>query len=149
MEKRAFSTIWDSLPIFFENGVLHEGSWIYLALRRARAYFRIQGKCPACPKSASYSDMFLPDSWKLKVLVTISLYSFAWCTHLHTHVHTHTHTHTHTPLQFLISSCRFWEHLVMVQREIQRFFTFMIFKKLTEMPPTNCEIHRKNVKEIL
>ena len=37
----------------------------------------------------------------------------------------------------------------MAEWEIYRFFTFMIFKKLTEMPPTNCEIHRENFKEIL
>ena len=37
----------------------------------------------------------------------------------------------------------------MAEREIQRFFTFMIFKKLVEISPTNCEIHGKNFKEIL
>ena len=38
---------------------------------------------------------------------------------------------------------------MMAEREIQRFFTFMIFKRLTEMSKTNCEIHGKNFKEIL
>ena len=37
----------------------------------------------------------------------------------------------------------------MAEREIERLFTFMIFRKLVEMPPTNCEIHGKNFKEIL
>ena len=35
----------------------------------------------------------------------------------------------------------------MAEWEIQKLFTFMIFKKLTEMPPTNCEIHGKNFKD--
>ena len=35
----------------------------------------------------------------------------------------------------------------MAEWEIQKLFTFTIFKKLTEMPPTNCEIHGKNFKD--
>ena len=34
-----------------------------------------------CPKRASYADVFLPDWWKLKVLVTIGLNRFSSCTH--------------------------------------------------------------------
>ena len=32
MEKKTFFMIYDSLPIFFDNDVPREGSWIYLAL---------------------------------------------------------------------------------------------------------------------
>ena len=35
----------------------------------------------------------------------------------------------------------------MAEREIWRFFTFMIFKKLMDMLPTNCEIYVKNFEE--
>ena len=104
-------------------------NWIPILWFSSRAYSRIQGKHP---------------TWKLKVLVTIGLKRFSSCarahTHTHTHTHTqtntHTHTHTHTHLygillflQSLISSCRFWEHLIMTERETSRYFTFMIFTK--------------------
>ena len=57
------------------------------------------------------------------------------------------HTHLYGTLlflQFLISSRKFWEYMTMVEREMYRFFSFMIFENLTEMPPPNFKIYRKN-----
>lgn len=43
--------------------------------------------------------------------------------------------------QFPISSQRYWEYLIMVEREIWILFTVYIFKKFTAVPPLNCKIH--------
>ena len=84
---------------------------------------------------ASYPDMFLPDWWKLKVLVTIGLNRFSSCTHAHLYG-------ALLFLETLISSCRFWEQLIMVEREIGDFL-LMSFKN------QNCENHGKNLKGTL
>ena len=35
----------------------------------------------------------------------------------------------------------------MVEREIEKFFIFFVFKKLIELPPPKCKTHGKNVKK--
>ena len=35
----------------------------------------------------------------------------------------------------------------MLETEIKRFFTLLFFKKLTDIPPLNCKIHREIFKK--
>ena len=110
-----------------------------------RVYFRIQGKHPTSSKRASYlGNTIWRVSPRLLKIESIRDNWFKQVFQFHTHLYG-----IYLFLQFLISSWRFWEYLIMVEREIQVFFTFMIFKKLTEMLPPNFKIHGKNFIEIL
>ena len=56
--------------VFFSNKKVEFELFHKVVYQAARAYFRIQGKCPTCSKSASYiGNTICPDSPKLmKVL---------------------------------------------------------------------------------
>ena len=131
---RGFSSVggkWDpkKAPILFKPENINLESYLHkLCFETSgdvRACFRIQEKHPTCSKMASLPDVFLPDWWKLKLLVTIGLNSFSSCTNTHTHIHLYG---VLLFLQTLISCCRFWEHLVMVVMEIRDFLLIWVFK---------------------
>ena len=95
-------------------------------IMRLRAYFRIQGKRPICSKSASYfgfvswSDsstsmkiQSISGNWFKQVIGSANTFMLYCCC-----------------LQFLISSLRFWEYLMMVETEVKRFLTHLFLNKL-------------------
>ena len=110
----------------------------------SRAYFRIQGKHPICVKRASYfgniSSFDYSTSMKIQSTSGSCFKQFIWFAN--------TFMVYCSCMQLLISFWRFGEYLMMIETEIQRFFTLFIFKKITHMSVLNCKIHRKSFEKI-
>ena len=84
-------------------------------------------------------DLFLQNRRQSKVLATININWFPSCTNFYGMLYF---------LQFIVSSWRFLEFLVIVGETFRTFTFFSFSKKLTKIPLPKWKIHKKNLKKI-
>ena len=105
-----------------------------------RAYFRIQGKRRIYSKSSSYFgniNWFDSSTSKIQSLSGNRFKQVIWFAN--------SFMVYCSCLQFLISSRRFWENLLVIETNLEK--SLFIFNKIADTPLWNCKIHGNNFEK--